>query len=106
MLRRSVLRWVAIAFSGLAISVSRASASAPVAPGGPDLKTTLEKGLRARRPIEFQFIKQTTDLVDNGTLPQSVVKSTFLWARKKRPYPYPYFERALRERAKRIGVDL
>lgn len=85
---------------------SPVQANGPVAPGGPDLKTTLEKGLRARRPVEFQFIKQTTDLVDAGTLPQSVVESTFLWARKKRPYPYPYFERALRERVRKLGITL
>lgn len=106
MLRRSLVRFLAVAFGGLALATSPAPADAPVAPGGPNLKTTLEKGLRARRPVEFEFIQQTIDLVDAGTLPQSVVESTFLWARKKRPYPYPFFERALRERAKRLGVTI
>jgi hypothetical protein len=88
------------------VVVQVASGSDPVAPGGPDLKTTLEKGLRARRPVEFAFIAQVMELVDDGTLPRSVVESTFLWARKKRPYPYPFFEQGLKERAKKLGISL
>jgi len=77
-----------------------------IAPGGPDLKVTLEKGLKARRPQEFAFLKLVVHRVEDGTLPLPLVESTFLWARKQRPYPYMYFERGLKVRAKRIGVAL
>ncbi len=72
-----------------------------------DLKDQLEKGLRARRPEEFAFIARVLQMVDEGTLPLELVKGTFQWARKKadlKKYPFPYFEQALRIRAKRIGI--
>lgn len=83
-----------------------ASAGSRIAPGGPDLKTALEKGLKARRPEEFAFIKDVVDKVDAGTLPLPLVKSTFLWARSQRPYPTVYFERGLKTRAKKLGIAL
>ncbi len=84
----------------------RGFADSPIAPGGPDLQTTLEKGLRARRPVEFAFIASVVEMVDAGTLPPSVVQTSFLWARKKRPYPFPYFRQSLRLQAQQMGVDL
>ena len=81
-------------------------ADAPIAPGGPDLQTTLEKGLKARRPVEFDFIASVVEMVDNGTLPASIVQTSFLWARKKRPYPFPYFRQSLRIQAQQMGIDL
>jgi len=74
----------------------------------PSLKDLLEKGLKARRPVEFEFIGTVVQLVDGGQLPQTMVQSTFLWARKKRVrYPFQYFEFALRQRAKdELGIDL
>ena len=71
-----------------------------------DLKTTLEKGLRCRRPEEFAFVEREVQLVDDGTLPEVLVRTTFGYARKKRPYPFPYFERILKLRAEQIGVTL
>ena len=76
------------------------------APGGPDLKTTLEKGLKARRPVEFQFIALVVQRVKSGSLPIALVNSTFLWAKRQQPYPFPYFERGLRERAKKSGIAI
>ncbi len=87
-------------------AVAQTPSSLPVAPGGPDLQTMLEKGLRARRPVEFAFIASVVQMVDAGTLPQSIVQTSFLWARKKRPYPYPYFRQSLRAQAQQMGVDL
>lgn len=74
----------------------------------PSLKDVLEKGLKARRPVEFEFIGTVVQLVDARQLPQTLVQSTFLWARKKRvKYPFQYFEFALRQRAKdELGIDL
>ena len=77
-----------------------------IAPGGPNLKTTLEKGLKARRPEEFAFIALVVAKVEERTLPRPLVESTFLWARGKRPFPTVYFERGLRVRAKRLGIAL
>jgi hypothetical protein len=80
-----------------------------IAPGGPSLQTSLEKGLKARRPVEFQFIAQVVQLVEDGTLPESTVITCFLWARRNRPYrqyPCAYFMAALRNQAAQMGVAL
>ena len=90
---------------GPAVVAAQGSKSS-IAPGGPDLKATLEKGLKARRPQEFSFIQLVVNRVDDGSLPQPLVESTFLWARKQRPYPYVYFERGLKVRAKQLGISL
>jgi hypothetical protein len=94
----------------LSISLAAAFAAPPstsaIGPGGPDLKTSLEKGLRARRPVEFAFIASVVQMVDNGTLPQSLVETSFLWARKKQPYPFPYFQQSLKVQAQKMGIGL
>ncbi len=69
-----------------------------------DLKQQLEAGLYARRPEEFAYIARVIRMVNRQQLPERLVKSTFAWARRKRPYPLVYFERALRVRARRIGI--
>ncbi len=71
-----------------------------------DLKDQLEGGLKARLPREFAFIAQVVEKVESGDLPTEMVLGTFHWARRKRPYPFPYFERALRLRAAKEGIDL
>jgi len=71
-----------------------------------DLKDRLEKGLKARRPVEFNFIARVVELVEQDTLPLSLVDGTFHWARRQREHPFQYFERGLRLRAKKIGVTL
>jgi hypothetical protein len=71
-----------------------------------DLREQLEKGLRARRPEEFAFIARVVEFVESGQLSSQLVRETFQWARRKRPYPYPYFERAMRLRALHVGVLL
>ncbi len=68
------------------------------------LKEVLEKGLRARRPSEFAFIARVVEMVEDGKLPRDLVEGTFNWARKKKPYPFPYFERGLKQRAAKIGI--
>lgn len=89
---------------GLVGSQARA-AGTKATPGGPDLKDTLQKGLKARRPNEHQFIAHVVNHVENGHLPLDLVNSTFLWARRQQAhYPFPYFERGLKERAKKAGI--
>jgi hypothetical protein len=70
-----------------------------------DLKMQLEKGLKARRPVEFAYVAQVITMVENGTLPRSLVDSTFGYARKQ-PRPLQYFEFALQLRAKKAGIDV
>ena len=109
---RSAIAWALLAaFSGLPVGV--AVAAAPSGQSGSaggaqvaDLKKQLEAGLKARRPQEFAFIARVMALVDAKELPRELVQSTFDWARKKQPHPFQYFERALRIRAAKIGVDI
>ena len=72
-----------------------------------DLKDQLEKGLKARLPTDFAFIAKVILLVKTNKLPLPVVKAVFQWARErgaKTNYPFPYFERALKIRAKKLGI--
>ncbi len=71
-----------------------------------DLRATLEKGLRARRPQEFRYLAQIAQMVTDGDLPESLVRTTFGWARTKRPYPFQYFQRAMQVRARKLGIAL
>ncbi len=71
-----------------------------------DLKTQLEFGLRARRPVEFQFIADVVKLVETKKLPLKTVMEAFHYARRKRPYRFQYFQRVLAIRAARIGVNI
>jgi hypothetical protein len=70
------------------------------------LKDQLSAGLRARLPSEFTFIAIVVDKVEADELPLEMVMSTFQWARRKLPYPFPYFEHALRVRARGRGIQL
>ena len=74
-----------------------------------DLQQQLESGLKARRPVEFAFIRRVVVFVQAELLSEDLVKAVFNWARKKarfKKYPYPYFERAMREEARKRGVPL
>jgi hypothetical protein len=70
-----------------------------------DMKGQLEKGLKARRPVEFEYISNVVTMVENGTLPRTLVDTTFGYARKQRR-PLQYFEFALQVRAKKAGIDV
>lgn len=73
----------------------------------PTLRQELEFGLRARFDTELDFIDRVVVLVKTGKLPLSVVLSTFQWARQKDlSFPFPYFERGLTLRARRLGVTI
>jgi len=72
----------------------------------PTLKQQLSTGLLARTPDEQAFVEKVVARVDSGDLPLSLVQSTFLWARRHRPYPMQYFERALRVRAGELGISI
>lgn len=102
MRRRSVLLLLVAFLSGMAIADSLGQQFHDGVQV--DLKRQLETGLYARRPEESAYIARVVRMVDRRQLPEELVISTFAWARKKRPYPLVYFERALRHRARKIGI--
>lgn len=106
--------WIVVgclfALAGLAgvFLVGRSEAQQVVTGNGstvPTLKEQLNTGLLARTPSERAFVDRVVAKVNAGVLPRRLVDSTFLWARNQQPYPMPYFERALKLRAKRLGID-
>jgi len=69
-----------------------------------NMREQLKLDLKARRTVEFNYIDNVVNRVEAGTLPLSLVRSTHLWARKKKKYPFQYFQRGLLERARKIGL--
>ena len=111
MLRRDGLKWLVLGgllAPGSIVLADEPPGSLTPTPGvtAADLKQTLKSGLKARRPVELDFIDRVVTMVKNGDLPISLVQSTFLWARRHQPRPYPYFERGLRERAAKSGISI
>ncbi|MFO0816839.1 MAG: hypothetical protein U1A77_02780 [Pirellulales bacterium] len=111
--RRNWLKWLAL-FIALTAGIVVAE-SAEETPGTPtptpgvtsaDLEQQLKSGLKARRPEEFAFISSVVQKVKANQLSIELVQSTYLWAKRKQPYPYPFFERGLKERAARAGISL
>lgn len=111
--RREWFKWLALFIALTAGVVVAESAEDP--PGTPtptpgvssaDLEQQLKSGLKARRPVEFEFIRSVVQKVKDKQLSIELVQSTYLWARRKQPYPYPFFERGLKERAAREGISL
>ena len=100
--------WYALRPKNLLATEDPPSGSVNPQPGGrvADLEQTLKSGLKARRPVEFAFIEQVVERVKAKQIPISLVQTTFSWARRHQPYPYPYFERGMRERAQKLGVTL
>lgn len=73
---------------------------------GLDLETQLQKGLKARRPVEFQYLKEIVQLVEDGSLPRQLVITTFLAAQQRRRHPLQWFQMALAARARGLDVKL
>ena len=85
----------------------------PISEGNPlavevaDLKEQLENGWKASLPADFAVISKVVTLVEQDILPLNMVKAVFQWSRKKgaaNNYPFPYFQRALKIRAKKLGI--
>ncbi|MGH7134544.1 MAG: hypothetical protein ACREHD_02325 [Pirellulales bacterium] len=68
------------------------------------LRVQLERGLRAMRPVEFQFLRQVLKQVKAGTLPKDLVEQAFLWAQRQPRYRVQYFEKALKALARRNQI--
>ncbi|MBW3600096.1 MAG: hypothetical protein KY475_22840 [Planctomycetes bacterium] len=72
-----------------------------------ELKEQLKNGLLVERPEDQAFIDRVVRMVKEKRLPVELVKSTFQWARlRKKPYPFPYFKRALEIRAGERGIKI
>lgn len=103
-------KWRMLALLALAalliVGLAEAQVISPSGATVPTLKEQLSTGLLARTPDEQAFVDEVVALVNSHVLPLDLVQSTFLWARKKRPYPMPYFERALVIRAQAIGIAI
>ena len=100
--------WAGYAALGVSSSTARAQQQNAVDAErtGATLRELLEKDLRVRRPEEFAFINRVMQLVEEGELPEKMVYTTYLWARRKPRRPLQYFELALRLRADKLGIDL
>ena len=103
------LTWTAVCAAALCVPLAAlpqpAEAQQRIS-GQPALKDMLRLGLKAKRPADLAFLDQVLTMVDNGTLPRSLVESAFFWSRNKGSYPFPYFESALRALAKRQGITI
>ncbi|HUY32531.1 MAG TPA: hypothetical protein VMV69_07090 [Pirellulales bacterium] len=88
------------------LTLARRPATAADGTTGPQvtLKVQLEKGLRAMRPQEFDFLAVVEQQVGDGDLPADLVNTAFLWARRRPQYRVQFFEKALRQLTKRAGV--
>ena len=106
-MRRSVLFLTLGLTLATAINCPRvAFCDSPVGPGTQiSLKDMLNKGLKSRRPEDFEYIDAVVLLVDLVVLPESMVRGTFFWARKKYRRPLQYFQQALYLQAKKVGID-
>ena len=104
--RRTLLQAVlSSAFLAALAPLASGQQSSP-STGDVSLKDTLLFGLRPRTPAEKAFINTVVAKVTVGALPLELVIATFRWARPKQPYPFPFFERAMRQRAAKVGVIL
>jgi hypothetical protein len=73
----------------------------------PSMQDTLRFGLKARRPIELQFVAEIADLTDQGLLPKDFILAIFDYSRRRRPkFPLPYFEFVVRQKANDLGVTI
>ncbi|MFM8633283.1 MAG: hypothetical protein ACKOEX_00470 [Planctomycetia bacterium] len=103
-------RHVLVAFVSLLMLPSATHVRADdVAPAGrtASLEERLKAGLRTRLPAEDDFVAKVVMLVRTGKIPAKLVDSTFIWAiDRRKEYPFPAFEKALRAQAERLGVRL
>jgi hypothetical protein len=102
-------RVVLLVVCSLVATAAVAEDPPPVEAGGVtglDLKTQLEKGLYARRPVEFAYIAEIIRLVEEKKLPRELVTTTFVWARRKPVMKLQYFQFALQTRARNLPIQL
>jgi len=67
---------------------------------------TMKAALRTAAPEEDGFVDRVVRLANANRLPRSLVRSTFLWARKKPRWKFQYFRMGLILRAHWRGIRL
>ncbi len=71
------------------------------------LEDQLRFGLRCARPEQLQYINRVTQAVNEGRLPRAMVNLVYRWAIDRNPsVPFPYFQFALEELARRRGISI
>ena len=105
MRRRDWIR--TLVFAACSLSIGGMARSQEEPRGVATLTDQLRFGLKARRPVEFEFIDLVVDKVEQKLLPRDMVLSAMTYAQtKNKDRPYPYFEFSLKKRAAAIGVEL
>ena len=67
---------------------------------------TMKAALKTTTTEENGFVDRVVTAATNGTLPASVVDTTFQWARKKSKHKFQYFKHALIKVAADQGVSI
>lgn len=71
------------------------------------LEDQLRLGLRAVFPNQQQFVTQVVQAVSDGRLPRAMVNLVYRWALERNPrVPFPYFQFALLELARRRKITI
>ena len=103
-------RWVILLFLlGLQFVASVPSGAEPPPANDKrsrELRAMLTVGLMPASPAQEAFLDKVVLLVTRQTLSMEMVQGTFIWARQQADWPYPYFEQALRRRAKRLKIEI
>lgn len=71
-----------------------------------ELRDQLIFGLRVGRPEDTAYINSVVKMVDRGQLRLDLVRTTFIWARRKPYNKVQYFQQALKLRAEKEGILL
>ncbi len=67
---------------------------------------TIKAALKTARVEEGGFVDDVVELANAGKLPQSLVISTFIWARRKPRWKFQFFRVGLTIRARWRGIRL
>jgi len=71
-----------------------------------ELRDQLIFGLRVGREEDTKYINSVVRMVDSGQLRLELVRTTFIWARRKPYNKVQYFQQALKVRAEKEGILL
>ncbi len=71
------------------------------------LEDQLRYGLRCARPGQIEYVQTVARAVDEGRLPRAMVNLVYRWATQRDTnVPFPYFQFALEELARRRGISI
>jgi hypothetical protein len=131
LMRMRILTWALLVAACALVGGAALNAQQPATPSNPTTPVTpsdprsqqgrqislhdqLRVGLKAVTKADFAFIDLVVAKVNARVLPRSLVDSTFLWARRRvatrdpryAMRPMVYFQPAIIQRARAIGVTL